>query len=638
MALNGANSLMHVVIDADDCGMSVATEPVRGFRRLAGTRGLAAAGIAGFVLVPVFAGVSESSGAALGVWRFLLISIALFAFAYGLKGGLAAAGASVCVSTIWYLAAHSDGVSGASVLLRSLNYVVAGLILGWLVDSRARAVGTLARHVELSSDVIVSGKGGCIDEVNPAFVRVLGHAIEDAVGRRLREFVHPEDREGWIGVEHELVAGEAPTETFENRIRHRDGSYRWLEWSVNVDPGSQNVFAVGRDVTVRKEAEGRERATLAALRQALDTKEELEAQLTGVIESMLDGLIKIDVAGSIVLLNTAAEQMFGYDRDEVLGRNISMLMPDKGEARVIGIGREVAGRRKDGSVFPLDLAFNETTIDGEKVFVAIVRDITDRKHAEERQQLHRQTLEWAVRDRTRELQEQTSALEEARLDTLQRLAMAGEYHDEETYLHTGRVGLIAAMIARSYGSTREWVELIRLAAPLHDLGKIAVPDSILLKKGPLTDAEWEQVKTHPIVGATILAGSSSEVLQLAEEIALTHHECWDGSGYPAGLAGNHIPLSGRIVTLADAFDALTHDRPYKPAWTTEKAKAEIQRLSGTKFDPALVNVFRLLDLNQLADPTPTPAAVAPHIRHHPPRGRAHPPAGKGTRPEPGMAR
>ena len=170
----------------------------------------------------------------------------------------------------------------------------------------------------------------------------------------------------------------------------------------------------------------------------------------------------------------------------------------------------------------------------------------------------------------------------------------------------------------AYGSTRDFVELIRLAAPLHDLGKLALSDTILLKKGPLTDKQWEQVRSHPIVGAAILAGSTSEVLQLAEEIALTHHEWWDGRGYPAGLQGTDIPVSGRIVTLADTFDALTHHRPYKPAWPIDKAIAEIQRLSGTRFDPAIVDAFNQLDPNELVrEAASATVALAPHIRQHP---------------------
>ena len=174
---------------------------------LSGPRGLAVAGAAGFLLVPVLASVAGASGAELGVWRFLLISIALYSFAYGLRGGLAAGGTAVVLSLVWHFATPFDSISGVAVLLRSLNYVLAGAIVGGLVDSRARAVGALARHVELSSDVIVSGSEGNLDGVNPAFTRILGHAVGDVVGRPYLDFVHPEDWEKSRAVEVELEAG-----------------------------------------------------------------------------------------------------------------------------------------------------------------------------------------------------------------------------------------------------------------------------------------------------------------------------------------------------------------------------------------------------------------------------------------------
>jgi putative two-component system response regulator len=147
------------------------------------------------------------------------------------------------------------------------------------------------------------------------------------------------------------------------------------------------------------------------------------------------------------------------------------------------------------------------------------------------------------------------------------------------------------MLARELGLPDAEVELIEQAAPLHDLGKITIPDALLLKPGRLTSGEYEQIKEHSIAGASILAGSKSAVLQLARDIALTHHEWWDGSGYPSGLRGEEIPLAGRIVGIVDVFDALTHDRPYKPPWAYAEALAEIHRLSGTQFDPRIVGAF-----------------------------------------------
>jgi putative two-component system response regulator len=135
------------------------------------------------------------------------------------------------------------------------------------------------------------------------------------------------------------------------------------------------------------------------------------------------------------------------------------------------------------------------------------------------------------------------------------------------------------------------VRLIREAALLHDVGKVGIPDAILLKAGPLNREEFAVIKTHPEIGRSILAGSGSDILRAAEEIAAFHHEWWDGTGYPYGLAGNEIPLAARIVALADVYDALTHARPYKAAWSRAKALGEIRRLRGAQFDPEVVDVF-----------------------------------------------
>lgn len=186
-------------------------------------------------------------------------------------------------------------------------------------------------------------------------------------------------------------------------------------------------------------------------------------------------------------------------------------------------------------------------------------------------------------------------VEEARQETLRRLALAAEYRDDETYEHTERVAHHVALIAEKLGLRSEQVDLIRQAAPLHDIGKLAIPDSILLKPGRLTPEEFEVIKAHPQRGAEILSGSRSDVLRLAQEIALAHHEWWDGTGYPHGTKGEDIPLSGRIVAVSDVFDALTHDRPYKSAWSYEDAIDEIARLKGKQFDPEVVAAFQGID-------------------------------------------
>ena len=192
-------------------------------------------------------------------------------------------------------------------------------------------------------------------------------------------------------------------------------------------------------------------------------------------------------------------------------------------------------------------------------------------------------------------------LENSRMETLQRLALAAEYRDDGTHQHTDRVARTSCLLAEQLGLEDDEATLIRQAAPLHDLGKLSLPDAILMKRARLTVAEYEEVKRHPAAGAAILAGSGSSVLRLAEEIALTHHEWWDGSGYPDGLGRRSIPLSGRIVALADVFDALTHTRPYKLAWSADDAVAEICRLNGHQFDPTVVEAFLRLDTKGLVE-------------------------------------
>jgi putative nucleotidyltransferase with HDIG domain len=184
--------------------------------------------------------------------------------------------------------------------------------------------------------------------------------------------------------------------------------------------------------------------------------------------------------------------------------------------------------------------------------------------------------------------------EAIRVDTLERLARAAEYRDDNSPEHMQRVAALAARMARHLGQDDRAVTLIRQGAPLHDLGKIAIPDTILLKPGRLEQEEFEVVKTHAVLGARVLADSGSEVLAVAEQIARSHHERWDGDGYPDGLAGDSIPLVARIVFVADVFDVLVHERPYKEAWTVEDAAREIRAGAGTQFDPDVVAAFEAL--------------------------------------------
>jgi putative two-component system response regulator len=200
-------------------------------------------------------------------------------------------------------------------------------------------------------------------------------------------------------------------------------------------------------------------------------------------------------------------------------------------------------------------------------------------------------LEKRVRERTEELEKSHREVQESQAEVLVRLAHAAEYRDDDTGRHTQRVGYASALIAQQLGLLAAQVSLIRRTAPLHDIGKIAIPDSILLKPGSLTREEFEIMKTHSEIGGNLLVGGRSPVVKAAEQIARSHHERWEGNGYPHGLCGDAIPLEGRIVAVADVFDALTHERPYKTAWPVDKALEEIVHQSGRQFDAQVVEAF-----------------------------------------------
>jgi putative two-component system response regulator len=198
-----------------------------------------------------------------------------------------------------------------------------------------------------------------------------------------------------------------------------------------------------------------------------------------------------------------------------------------------------------------------------------------------------------------ELRRTMEELQAARLEDLKRLALVSEYRDDDTNKHTERVGHTAGLLASELGLDGELIATIRSAAALHDVGKIGIPDRILLKPGKLTAEEFECIKTHTTIGARILGESRFPILRMGSEIALAHHEYWDGKGYPSNLQSQEIPITGRIVAVADAFDAMTHARPYKSAFSVRHAVAEIRRCGGSQFDPQVVEAFMTLNHREL---------------------------------------
>lgn len=208
-------------------------------------------------------------------------------------------------------------------------------------------------------------------------------------------------------------------------------------------------------------------------------------------------------------------------------------------------------------------------------------------------------LKEQVRVRTQQLEQYQLELKEAQLETIMRLARAAEHRDDETGRHTQRVGLLSDMLARNLGWQEHKAQLLHFAAPLHDVGKIGIPDSILLKPGKFTETEYKIMQRHAKIGAELLSGGHSEIIQTAERIALTHHERWNGQGYPFGLKGEDIAIEGRILAIVDVFDALTHERPYKKAWSLDEALDELKMQQGKQFDPLLIDCFLSLPREEL---------------------------------------
>jgi PAS domain S-box-containing protein len=306
--------------------------------------------------------------------------------------------------------------------------------------------------------------------------------------------------------------------------------------------------------------------------------------------------------GYFTHMSPAVRRILGYEPDEFTSRPIiEFIHPDDVERT---IAQQQALRSGSGDTVSFQNRFR--TKNGEyrviewsaranvkrRVTSLVGRDVTEQVLAQATVRRHEQTL-------MRLLQRRAQERDDARLETLRRLALAAEYRDDETFRHTERVGQTAHLIATGLHEPLEMTSALRHAAPLHDVGKLAISDTILLKPGPLTPAERAIMETHTSAGAAILRGSDSRILQLGEEIALTHHERWDGTGYPSRLAGEHIPVSGRIVAVADVFDALTHQRPYKSPWPVEDAVAEIECHRATQFAPAVVDAFLRLDHQRL---------------------------------------
>lgn len=220
-----------------------------------------------------------------------------------------------------------------------------------------------------------------------------------------------------------------------------------------------------------------------------------------------------------------------------------------------------------------------------------IHNLLEVRHLYKAQQQQSLMLQTIVEERTQELRRKHDELQQSQHNIIRSLGRAGEYRDNETGMHVIRMASYARMLADAAGRDQAFVSMIWSAASMHDIGKIGIPDHILLKPGKFEPDEWEVMKRHTLIGAEILGDANSDLMRMARAVVLTHHERWDGDGYPHGLKGEDIPIEGRVVAVCDVFDALTSVRPYKAAWTVQAAVDYLKENSGTAFDPELVFSF-----------------------------------------------
>jgi len=426
---------------------------------------------------------------------------------------------------------------------------------------------------------------GLIASWNRGAEAVFGYTREEAIGRSIEILCPPESLEDSRRMRALAELGQ-PTEPLEVERVAKDGRRIRLVMAVSPVRDAQGrvigTASVSRDITGQREAEVQLRAS--------------EERHRLIVEALHDGVIVISREGRVLSCNPSAYRILGdLELGEAIANNTAKGVVIDEEGRplpyeqlphmvALRSGRAhhhfvVGVIRRDGSVCWLECTSAPLLGEGERESHAALvsfKDITAEKEARD-------------------------ALNAARLEDLNRLALVSEFRDDETRRHTERVARAAQLIAQRMGLSEEFVWLIGKAAPLHDVGKVGIPDAILLKPGKLTDEEFALMKRHTSIGADILAQSDFRVLQMGMEIALTHHERFDGGGYPRGLRGEQIPLCGRIVAVADAFDAMTHDRPYRKAIPPEQAVEELRRCAGAQFDPRVVEAFLALDYAELVD-------------------------------------
>ena len=427
----------------------------------------------------------------------------------------------------------------------------------------------------------VSGK---FIKVNKSWETILGYSVDKLQKRTFLEFVHPDDLQATYAAMAAL-ANQDDVLSFTNRYRSLDGSYRYIEWRSH--PVGKLIYAAARDVTERKANEERIgylsfHDVLTGLYNRRYFEEELRRSDTArqlPISIIIGDVNNLKMANDVFgheqgdAMIVAAAQLFKSccrDEDRYGGDEFVVFLPQCTEATVAQILERVQSRCKAELVgeLPLSLALGNATKSGEHEDLAIVLSL-----AETRMYKNKLTGDNRVRYET--------------LVALERLAYAKDYHTEE---HSTRMRQCAIRFGEYLQLEGSVISEIALLATLHDVGKVTVSEQTLNKQTPLTDAEWEEIKIHASMGAQILGAIRVLDANIAKDV-LAHHEHWDGSGYPKSLQAEAIPFASRFIALIDAYDVMTHERPYHQAMTSDEAITELLRCSGTQFDPQLVEKF-----------------------------------------------
>jgi PAS domain S-box-containing protein len=417
--------------------------------------------------------------------------------------------------------------------------------------------------------VVVIDPNGRIEAFNRACTEVTGYRAEEVIGRSVFEALVPADEASAVRAVLDDVRPEHFPRRSERRWVDKDGQERLIEWTTRpLTDGTGTILqfvATGVDVSSRRVAE----------REA--------AHWRARIETFIDHAPAVvywtDHDDRIVLVNQRYEEITGLPRDQLVGRRQDDIFPDgstRGALRDSTVEVQKTGR---------PLSFEETVIHGDQMHPYLT--VKFPLYALDGSVEGVGGISTDIGDLTRAQRE----LETSYRETISRLARAVEFRDSDTGDHVERMSSYCELVAAELGLSPERCELIATASILHDAGKIAIPDDVLLKPGPLTAEERAVMQRHAVIGHNLLSGSTSPMLQIAATIALTHHERYDGTGYPQGLMGEQIPIEGRIAAIADAYDALTSDRVYRAALPAAEAIARLSEDRGRHFDPVIFDAF-----------------------------------------------